>query len=207
MVYVILNRDLTLKKRWVDADALMQYSIIPITLYIDRQPNDSEISMTFVRPDGYKSSDVGLAYHSYVEIEGENYHKYVSELRPYHTNIIPGSSATGIGYLSFTYKKLDLETNDILQLKSSSILKLTIYRSQEPDVEEINPPEVVDELRTRMTNIEGLYQQLVDLGMENIDELIQDAFSIIYFGETEPEKEQPKNGLWFDTGNTLDEEV
>jgi len=201
MVYIILNQDLTLKKRWYDTDSLMQYSIIPITLYVKIEPNDSEFSMTFVRPDGYKSSDRGLAYQGYTEVEGEFYHKYVSELRPYHTNIIPGSSATGIGYLSFTYKKIDLETNDIEDVKSSSILKLTIYRSQEPEIEEIEPPEVVEELRARITNIESLYEQLVALGIEDIDEFFEKQLRLLHYGADTPVDEQPVNGLWMDTNN------
>lgn len=200
MIKIVLGDNLRLIEKTVD-DKIMQYTVVPVHLYSKQEPVDSEFTMTYVRPDGYKSSDRGLSYQGYEELsDGEFYHHYTTDIRPYHTNIIPGSAATGRSYMSFTWRRVDVDTGETLDMKSSSIVKLTIYRSQEPTAEEIMEPDVVNELRTRMTDIEALYAALEDVDPDIIDQYFEDAENLIHYGDTEPTY-QPVNGIWMDTTN------
>lgn len=160
MIILFLNDKLRVIKR-PNPEPITQYSTVPVRIYTTAPVIDTNYGMTFVRPDGYKAVERSMSFIGVHEIDGIEYNALQTDITPYHTNVIPGVSDTGMGYLSITARFSEEGAPETML--SSSVIKITINRSQEPEVEEIEDTEL-NNILTRLTTVEFYLQDLIGTG-------------------------------------------
>lgn len=158
MINVYLNSDLRLTQP-TSITEITQFNFYELIVDVDI-PSNRLLIANIVRPDGLKTAPLYLSHLGGTTWKGE--------LRPFHTNIIPGTSDKGTLIISFTAK--EVEGEEIVSIKSSPLIRFVVHRSLEP-MEGFIPLAVEDEFGLRFLEIEGdmsLIQSILDYKM-NLD--------------------------------------
>ena len=118
----------------------------------DELGNGRSVIVNIVRPDGFKTNEM---FAEFAGEDPENPGTYIwkSRIVPFHTSIMPGNQPTGTLIISFMLKEAD-GNNELVDILSSPITKITIQRSIEPN-EEFLDYNTAEELDSRINTLEA----------------------------------------------------
>lgn len=193
---------------------LVQFSTQEFTIHIpfeneDELGNGRSLIINIIRPDGFKTNEM---FAEFIGEDPDNLGTYIwrSRIVPFHTSIIPNTSATGILIMSFMLKEYGAG-QELIDVLSSPIVKLTVQRSIEPNSEFLDFSVEEDfDRRINQLEIAGLdHSVLTLLSRSKNDQHPISAISglkpkvEIHIGEDEPIEQID---TWFDV-SAVDEEV
>jgi hypothetical protein len=157
MIKIYMNNDFKVVKT-LFPEFIAQYSTIQVKLLVPESTfnlNDA-FTISFVRPDGYKTNEKSLTYAGVETYDDIIYRTFIVELNSYYTNIIPGSNPTGTAYFSFRGTRTETVNGEsvVTKVSTSGITKITIHRSFEPETEFVESSELSN-LQARVTAAEA----------------------------------------------------
>ena len=154
-VKVLMNNDFKVI-RTIIPEFIAQYSSFDIELLVPQEAyfTDDAFTMTFTRPDGFKTTELSGVVTAPQTIDDIDYFTFAFKITPFHTNLIPGDFPTGTAKFSFRGTRTDEVNNETVTIAtfSSGITKITIHRSAEPILEVFGDSE--------LSNLQGRVQTL-----------------------------------------------